>query len=135
MWDLNGWLSWLSSLPIVGGLSAWLAELFRLSMWELLREVVDVFLRILGFAEFIKWIYRKFFGSKVDVLNRKIEVIEEELKIERKSVQTKEEELGKADAALKGKPRGFARLCNCYGKIGSDETKTTARPTESSTNG
>jgi hypothetical protein len=101
MWDWQPWISWLASIPVLGTFIDWLAALPRLQPWDLLREVVDAFLRLLGFSEFIKWVYRKFFGSKLDLLTRKIEVLEEELRFEGKSVENTQKQLAEINQTLR----------------------------------
>ena len=74
---------WLSSLPLIGRFIAWVVSLPALPWRNTLEDLVDASLRLLGLSGLVKWIYRRAFGyKKIDIYKQKIELQENEIKIE-----------------------------------------------------
>jgi hypothetical protein len=99
--NLHALLSWLASLPLIDRFLAWLVSLPSLTFPQLVGELVEASLKLLGLREVIKYLYRFAFRKKSRLV-RKIEILEEELG-ERKR------ELSNAKA-LERYPNGLNRL-------------------------
>lgn len=76
--NLHYFLAWVASLPGIDRLLAWLISFPSLTFPQLMDELTEALLKLLGLRELVKYVYRFAFRKK-SRLQRKIEILEEEL--------------------------------------------------------
>ena len=100
MTEIESFLHFIASLPLIEDVVQWGEEFLHLPPIGKVRELIELFLKLLGLTEFIKWLYRRISGRH-GVLERKNEVLEEELKAERLVLKKANDELAEVKGDLK----------------------------------